>query len=150
MKTYMRILALILVLVLGVGFCGCAKKDSLALNAHKWQFSAVQDRSNGELLYASSADQAAYGGVYAQAITLELSCQVGKKEMVLKNKADGQNWAFMYELQSQSDTTNIYKLSTEEITAVATVSKTLYDDGSVLYALMLSFDERTLYFYAEK
>ena len=116
MKKYVRILAFILVLALGVGLCGCAAKDSLAINAHKWEFSAVQDRRDGGIIYASPAEQEAYGGVYALAMTLELSCKVSKKELVLKNKADGQSWAFAYTMQSELEDSYIYDLTMGEVT----------------------------------
>ncbi len=150
MKRYTRVIALILAFVLGVGLCGCAKKDPLAINAHKWQFSAVQNSQNGELLYASPAEQEYYGGDYARATPLELTCKVTKKELILQNKADGQSWRFGWELQSKTDAESIYKLTGGELPAAATVTATGYSDGSELYTLLLSFAERTVYFYAEK
>lgn len=149
MKGLSRVVVLILAALLCLGVAGCAPKGGLNMAGHEWRFSAVQSRKNGEILYASSADQQAYGGVYAQAPTLELTCKIGKNKVELKNKANGQTWTWAYQIQTQMEDMYIYDLSQAEQTAVATVTKTEYADGSRMYTLQLTFEDKTLYFYDE-
>ncbi len=148
MKLLKNILLFILVFAFCLSACGCTAKAG-PIAEHEWRFSAVQNRKDGNILYASAEEQQTYGGVYAEAETLELSCEVSGKAITLKRQSDGQEWSFKYTLESEAEGTYYYTVQSNQSSA-ATVSASNFSDGTTLHTLLVMFEEYTLYFYHEQ
>jgi len=136
MKKTLSVLLLLLMVLLCVSGC---KKDSLKIDEHRWNFSLVMSNKTGQVVYCAKDRHP----LHPQAALLDLRCTAKGGTITLKT--GNKSWELPYTLDEEGPNGAVYRIGTNG-TALASVSKTTFNDGSWEHTLTLAIDQYTLYF----
>lgn len=143
-KGKLNLFPLLLACVMLLSFSGCSSKKT-KIEDHNWNFSMVQNREDGQVIYCATDNKELYDG----AEVLDIWCSIDDGIILISNNDTQETWSLTYSLTNKEQNTYIYDVlysGDEEITGIATVGITTKQNENDEYTLIVTIDEYVLYF----